>query len=40
MNNINIKIMRYTDYTHSVEPGKIVGFNVERADDASLSSYH
>ena len=40
MNNINIKIMRYTDYTHSVEPGKIVGFSVERADDVSLSAYH
>lgn len=40
MNNIKFKIIRYADHRYNEEPAKIVGFNVLREDDESLSIYH
>ena len=40
MNNIKFKIIRYADHTYYDNPAKIVGFNVMREDDESLSVYH
>ena len=40
MNNIKFKIIRYADHSYNEEPAKIVGFNVIREDDETLSVYH
>jgi hypothetical protein len=40
MNNIKFKIIRYADHRYNEEPAKIVGFNVVREDDESMSIYH
>jgi len=40
MNNIKFKIIRYADHRYNEEPAKIVGFNVIREDDESMSIYH
>lgn len=40
MNNIKFKIIRYSDHKYNEEPAKIVGFNVIREDDETMSIYH
>lgn len=40
MNGIKFKIIRYSDHKYHEEPAKIVGFNVIREDDESVSIYH
>jgi hypothetical protein len=40
MNGIKFKIIRYADHRYQSEPAKIVGFNVIREDDESMSIYH
>ena len=40
MNNIKFKIIRYSDYNLEGIPGKIIGFNVVREDDDTISAYH
>ena len=40
MNGIKFKIIRYADHKYQGDPAKIVGFNVIREDNESLSVYH
>jgi hypothetical protein len=40
MNGIKFRIIRYADHRYQGEPAKIVGFNVIREDDESMSIYH
>jgi hypothetical protein len=40
MNNIDFKILRYADHLYCNEPAKIIGFNVIKQDDPSMSVYH
>jgi hypothetical protein len=40
MNGIKFKIIRYADHRYQDDPAKIVGFNVIRENDESLSVYH
>ena len=40
MNGIKFKIIRYADHRYQDDPAKIVGFNVIRENDESMSVYH
>lgn len=40
MNGIKFKIIRYADHVYNNDPAKIIGFNVVREDDESMSVYH